>query len=300
LVDILITGSVVFTGERFIRNGYVYIRDGKIDHVGEAPVPEEYTYATLILGGPGRIIMPGLTVLASVAAYPIRLKKPTMGARVEYYKSKDLKTLLLASLPAVYELHISGVTTIIVEGLTPELPLELAKSVGGFYGLAVPVCSGVEPRYVPGIASVVTLAGPECEGEAEIVEVNGRGFKGPSRLLSVFSDTSYTITRASSENPWLECLELRKAASLPPPVIKPGRVAEIAVFDVSRPPAMLLDVAGEDEILKVYTSGARLESLIAGEDILVDTGEHLYIVEKHFNEIRRVAEKLIPKRGTPT
>ncbi len=297
MVDVLITGSIVFTGERFLRNGYVYIRDGRIDSVGEAPVPEEYTYATLILGGPGRIIVPSLTALASVASYPLRFKTSSMGDRVKFYSSTDLKALILASLPAVYELHMSGVATIIVEGLTPELPLELSKLIGGFYGLAVPVCSGVEPRYVPGLASTVTIAGPGCEGEADIVEINGKGFKGSSRLLSVFSGISYTVSKANSENPWLESLELRKAVSLPPPSIKPGRIAEIAVYDVSRPPAMLLDMASEDVVLRVYSSGARLETLIAGEDVLIDTGEHLYIVEKHFNEFRRLAEKLI-LRGT--
>lgn len=299
MVDILITGSIVFTGDRFLRNGYVYIRDGKIDYVGEGPVPEEYTYATLILGGPGRVVMPGLTALASVAAYPIRFQSPTMGARVKFYKEHDLKTLVLASLPAVYELHMSGVTTIIVEGLTPELPLELARMVGGFYGLAIPICSGVEPRYVPGLASLITLSGSECEGEADVREINGIGFKGSSRLLSVFNGPSYVITRVISENPWFESLELRKTVSLPPPAIKPGRVAEIAVYDVSRPPAMLLDMAGEREVLNIYVSGAKLETLIAGEDVLVDTGEHLYIVEKHFNEIRRVAEKIILRRSSP-
>ncbi len=297
MVDVLITGSVIFTGERFIRNGYVYIRDGRVDSVGEAPVPEEYTYATLILGGPGRIIVPGLTVLASVASYPLRLSMPSMGSRVKFYASNDLKTLILASLPAVYELHMSGATTIIVEGLTPELPLELSRLIGGFYGLAVPVCSGVEPRYVPGLASAITIAGSECEGESDIVEINGRGFKGSSRLLSVFGGLSYTISKIGSEDPWVESLELRRALLLPPPAIKPGRVAEIAVYDVSRPPAMLLDMADESKVLKVYVSGARLETLIAGEDVLVDTGEHLYIVEKHFNEFRRLAEKLVSKHA---
>jgi len=296
MVDILLTGSIVFTGGKLLRNGYVYIRDGRIESVGETPVPEEYTYATLILGGPGRIIAPALTALASVAAYPLRFSSPSMDSRVKFYASNDIKTLILASLPAVYELHMSGVATIIVEGLTPELPIELSRLIGGFYGLAVPVCSGVEPRYVPGLVSAVTIAGSGCEGEADIVEVNGVGFKGSSRLLSVFGGLSYAISRFTSENPWAESMELRRALHLPPPAIKPGRVAEIAVYDVSRPPAMLLDMIEDIDILKVYTSGARLETLIAGEDVLVDTGEHLYIVEKHFNEFRRFAEKLLSRR----
>ncbi|MCS7107256.1 MAG: hypothetical protein NZ902_04030 [Acidilobaceae archaeon] len=289
-VDILLTGSVIFTGERVLRRGYVYVKDGKIEGVGEGVVPEEYTYATLVLGGEGRIIAPGLAALASIATYPIRLRKPSMAERVRFYKSSGLKTLMTASLPAVYELHMSGVTVVIVEGLDVSLPLELSKTVGGFYGLAVPVCSGVQPDYVPGLVAVATLSGEGCEGEGEIREVEGKGMTKLGSVLSFFNSISFSL--GSSPDPWEENVALRKALSLPPPVIKPGRIAEIAVFDASRPPAMLLDLADDRDIVKVYSSGARLESLIAGEDILVDTGEHLYITEKQFRETRNLAERL--------
>ncbi|MCX8195478.1 MAG: hypothetical protein N3F67_00105 [Acidilobaceae archaeon] len=288
--DILLTGSAIFTGERVLRKGYVYVKDGKVEGVGEDVVPEEYTYATLLLGGEGRIIVPGLSALASIAAYPMRFKKPTMAERVRFYKSSDLKTLITASLPAVYELHMSGVTLIVAEGIGVELPLELSRLVGGFYGLAVPACSGVRPNYVPGIAAIVSIAGEGCEGEGEIKEIDGKGRSSAGPVLSFFNSVSYSA--GSSPSPWEESLALRKFLSLPPPAIKPGRVAEIAVFDASRPPAMLLDLASDEEIVKVYNSGARLESLIAGEDVLVDTGEHLYIAEKQFREARSLAEKL--------
>ncbi|MDM7275165.1 MAG: hypothetical protein P3X22_003450 [Thermoprotei archaeon] len=297
MIDILITGSIVYTGERLVRDGYVYIRDGKVEHVGEAPVLEDYSYATLLLGGPGRIVVPGLTAMANTAAYPLRFRGASMAERVNYYRGLDVKTLVTLSLPAVYELHMSGVTTIIVEGLSPELPLSLSEAVGGFYGLAVPVCSGVEPRYVPGLASALRISGPGCEGEADVVEVDGRGFKGSRRVLGLFRGASLLLTASGVEDPLGESLELRKAAMLPPPVIKQGRIAEIAVFDVSRPPAMMLDTASEKEILRVYSSGARLESLIAGEDVLVDTGEHLYIVERSFKEARSLSEKVLKKLG---
>ncbi|MEN2999281.1 MAG: hypothetical protein ABDH61_01720 [Acidilobaceae archaeon] len=289
-VDILLTGSVIFTGEKVLRRGYVYVKDGKVEGVGEGVVPEEYTYATLVLGGEGRIIVPGLAALASIAAYPIRLRKPSMGERTRFYKSSNLKTLITASLPAVYELHMGGVTVVIVEGLDVDLPLELSKAIGGFYGLAVPACSGAQPNYVPGVVAVVKISGEGCEGEGEIREVGGRGVAKSGPVLSFFNSISFSPS--SSSDPWEENVALRKALSLPPSAIKPGRIAEIAVFNASRPPAMLLDLASDEDIVKVYSSGARLESLVAGEDILVDTGEHLYIAEKQFREARNLAEKL--------
>ncbi|MEM0366767.1 MAG: hypothetical protein QXI24_02535 [Acidilobaceae archaeon] len=295
MVDILITGSLIFTGEEIIKNGYVYISNGRVEAVGEGVVPEEYTYATLLIGGTGRIIVPGLAAIASVASYPLRFKKPSMRDRVNFYRETGIKNLLLAALPAIYELHMSGVTVIIAEGLTVELPLELSKLIGGFYGLAIPACSGIEPMYTPGLASIIKLSSRDCEGEADIIEINERGYKGSKPVLSLFNTISYSIPASTIEDPWVENLELRKALMLPPSTIKPGKLAEIAVYDVSKPPAMLLDMASEQDVMKIYKSGAKLETLIAGEDILVDGGDHLYIVEKHFREARALAEKLLSR-----
>lgn len=295
MIDILITGSVIFTGERLLRNGYVYVKNGKITAVGEGPVPEELTYATLILGGEGRAVVPGLAALAAASAYPLRLMKPSMSERVKFYREAGIKSLISAALPAIYELHMSGVTTIVVEGLKTDVPLELSKMIGGFYGLAVPACSGEEASFVPGIAAVSKIYSDDCPGDGDLKEEGGEIYKGSSRLLSFFNDLSY-VSKMRSVDPWQASESLRRALMLPPQVIKQGRMAEIAVFDVSRPPAMLLDMGSEGEIRSIYSSGAKLESLISGEDVLVDTGEHLYIAEKQFREARSMAERLMKKR----
>ncbi|MEM1873756.1 MAG: hypothetical protein QXS85_02495 [Acidilobaceae archaeon] len=295
-MDILVTGSIVFTGKEVIKKGYVYIRSGRVVGVGEEPYPEEYSYANLILGGPGRVVVPGLTAVASLPYYPLRLKSSSLKERVEFYKSLDLSTQFLLSLPALYDLHMSGVSTVIVESIDAELPLRLSREIGGFYGLALPVCVENRVKHVEGLVAVVRVAGEGCEGEAEIVEVGGLGYSRGSRVLGFFSGYYYTTSSGSSENPWLESLELRRALMLPDSAIKPGRLAEIAVFDGSKPPLLLAEnYLNEDTIVDIYKLGLRVESLIVGDDVLVDVGDHLYIAEKHFKEARDLSDRMRAK-----
>ncbi|MEM4865019.1 MAG: hypothetical protein QXY09_00760, partial [Acidilobaceae archaeon] len=76
-----------------------------------------------------------------------------------------------------------------------------------------------------------------------------------------------------------------------------GRIAEIAVFDGSRPPLLLAENdLDEDTIVNIYKLGLRVESLIVGDDVLIDTGDHLYITEKHFKEARDLGEKIKAKQ----
>ncbi|MEM4426507.1 MAG: hypothetical protein QXV55_02835 [Acidilobaceae archaeon] len=296
-MDILLTGSLVFTGKELIKRGYVYIRDGRIVGVGEEPYPDDYSYANLILGGPGRIIAPALTAIASLPYYPFRLRKSSMRERVEFYKSLDPTSLFMLSLPALYDLHTSGISTIVVETLDVEFPLRLSKEIGGLYGLALPACSDEKTKYVEGLVAITRVSGEGCEGESDIVEIGGLGYYRGSRVLGFFSGYHYITSSGNTENPWLESLELRKALMLPSLEIKPGRIAEIAVFDGSRPPLLLAENdLDEDTIVNIYKLGLRVESLIVGDDVLIDTGDHLYITEKHFKEARDLGEKIKAKQ----
>lgn len=299
-MDILVTGSVIFTGKEIVRKGYVYIRGGRVVSVGEEPYPEEYSYANLILGGPGRIIVPGLSALASLAFYPFRLRKSSLRERVELYRSLDLRSAFILSLPALYDLHMSGVSTVVVEAVDPQLPLALSRDIGGLYGLALPACVESKAGYVEGLVAVTRLSGEGCEGESDIVEVDGVGYHRGSRVLGFFSGYYYTTASGNTENPWLESLELRRALMLPSPEIKPGRIAELVVYDGSKPPLMLAENdLDEDSITNIYKLGLRVESLIVGDDVLVDVGDHLYITEKHFKEARDLSDKLKARYATP-
>lgn len=61
---------------------------------------------------------------------------------MELYRALGLDAAFTSSLPAVYELHIHGVTTVFVEYTAPDLPARLAEAVGGRFGLLLPRCPG--------------------------------------------------------------------------------------------------------------------------------------------------------------
>ncbi len=272
-LSVLINASAVYTGKELVKDAYVYIEDGVIREIGPQPAPDEAQAATLLLGGEGRVVVPGLAAVADVAAYPIRFSRPNMPTRLQYYRSLSDRDLFTASLPGVYELHLMGVTTIFVESLSPSLPVELARRIGGLYGAARPSCA--EPYAVqPILRGLVTIGGDGCPGgdvsetEDELLVLTGR----PGYQLDSLGDVLEKSQR------------LRKLAGLQEARVEPQQLAELVVYDTSRPPAMMMYTAAPEYIRGIYVTHASVESVIAGMDILVEMGEHMRIGRKHLNE----------------
>lgn len=288
-VDVLVTASVVYTGDRVLRDGYVYIKGGRIVDVGEAPVPDEYTYATLVLGGEGRIAAPGLAVYVDAPAYPIRGLRPNLAERVKFYERLDTESLALLSLPAVYEAHMAGVSTLVVEAPSKAVAVDLASRVGGYYLAAIPTCSEASGE---GMARV---GGDGCPEEgADLVLAGGEVKASRGRVLGAYSALNYRATWTSAPGVYEGSLSLREALGIPGGKIEKGARAEIVVYDARRPPGMLADLY-ELSLDEVYRLGSPVESLIAGDEVLVDGGEHLRITTRHFNEVRRFASSLLSR-----
>ncbi len=279
MIEILITGSLVVLSEsESIRDGYVFVKSGRVVDAGSGTPPLDYTYAHLVLGGEGRVVAPALTAVVDAPAYPWRLSSPSLRDRIEIYRSLSASEALTASLPAVYEAHVFGVGRVIVEYTRAQLPMDLASSVGGVYGLAYPACEGEPPRS-EGIG-IITVADDSCGGGADIV------YDAPEAPLHMVSRPVYAPRHP---RPLEASSRLRSLLGLPPSRIKEGDVAEIAVFDFSRPPGMFLyEVNAEDAASIIYSLGVRVESLIVAESVLVDQREHLYITAKQFSEARRL------------
>lgn len=280
-LSVLINASAVYTGKELLKDAYVYIEDGVIKEVGPQPAPDEAQAATLLLGGEGRVVVPGLTAVADVAAYPIRFRRPNISERLQYYKSLSDRELFTASLPGVYELHLMGVTTIFVESLSPSLPVELSRRIGGFYGAARPSCA--EPYAVqPILRGLLTIGGDGCpggdvnDGQDELLVLTGR----PGYQLDSLGDVLEKSQR------------LRRLVGLQEARVEPQQVAELVVYDTSKPPAMMMYAAGPDEIKGIYLTHASVESVIAGMDILVEMGEHMRIGRKHLNEAMHLYRNL--------
>ncbi|MEB3774170.1 MAG: hypothetical protein GSR86_04505 [Desulfurococcales archaeon] len=279
MIDILVTATLIYTGKEVIREGYVYVKGGRIAGVGQMPIPEDLTYATLQLGGEGRIVVPGLVAVLDAAAYPIRFYRPSMRKRIEFYKLLSPEDLARLSLPAVYEAHLSGITSILVEGLDPSLPNRLRDMVGGIYGLAKPGCleDGQGGDYV-------RVSDESCPGGVRI---------DSGEVLALSSKPAYTL--ASVEDPYKLSLGLRRQAGLGSQEIRPGETAEIAIYDASRPPGMLMEYAPLDVIERIYVYG-RVESLIAADSVLVDGHEHIVISDKDLREARKASIRLLSSR----
>lgn len=288
-VDILITASLVYTGREVIRDGFVYVKGGRVVDHGRSPVPEDYTYATLVLGGPGRIVAPGLAAYIDAPAYVIRGLRPRLQERARFYSTLDEESLRYASMPAVYEAHMAGITTIVTEAPSARLALDLAEAAGGFYGAAVPTClEAPASTAIP----LLRVGGEGCEPGNAVVD--GRDVVvGGRRVLALVGRLTYSRLHG---RPYEASRALREALGIPGGSIEKGVRAEIVVFNVSRPPGMLADLY-DIKLDEVYTAGLAVESVIAGDEVLVDGGEHLRITTAHFREVRRFAEKILSAGG---
>ncbi|MEB2836126.1 MAG: hypothetical protein GSR80_000143 [Desulfurococcales archaeon] len=282
MYDVLVTGSVVYTGSEVIRDGYVYIKAGRIRDVGKQPVPEDYTFATLVLGGPHRIVVPGLAVVADAAAYPIRYSRPSVRERIRYYKNTPRRLRVYSALLGVYELHMRGATTVFIEEVEPDVVVDVASMAGGRYGVAFPAC--VEERKAP--LPTVRISGEDCVGEASL---------GAGEVPYLAGLGVYDLARVG-DRIWEANFRLREISGTSTGRIEVGEVAEVAVFDSRMPPIALLDLYPQRAPLAPLM-GARVESLIVGDEVLVDGGQHLNIGFKHVSEARELAEKYIVGRG---
>jgi hypothetical protein len=294
-VEILITGSkVIVSDEEIINDGYVFIRNGLIEDFGPQPPPEDYTYATLVLGGNGRIIAPGLTAVASLISYPFRFLRLSLKKRIELLKSLSASEAAFLSLAAVYELHMKGVTSIVAEGLDYEYLEKLRELAGGRYGLAYPSCEGKPPSPPEWSLGNLIISDSTCKGSESDIEGSDDRWvsRGGRDVLAFFNK----FDLCGEGNVYEKSSEIRRLLGMDKLMLKKGSLAEIVVYDVRRPPAMFLDMALDLSLIKkMFSFGARVESLLVGEDVLIDGGEHLYIVEKHFNELRKITSKIYQK-----
>ncbi len=248
----LIQGSLIFTGgDEILRDGYVYISGGKVVEVGEGQPPEDYTYANLVLGGRGRIIAPALVAATDITLYPVRLWQLSKREKLNYYKNIPANAQAIAAMPGVYELHMSGAGTIIVESSDPRVTSHLEDMYGGEYHMADVLC---EDR---GVFNVPEFCGGNVEG------------------LYLREQPSYMLIGRSSV--YEESVKLAKSLGLPIPAIREGAKARIAVFDTFNPPAMFL-YERPDLASRVYEY-LSVESLLVGENVLVDINEHLSITD---------------------
>ncbi len=151
MVRILITNATIITmsykHDLIISKGYVFLRNGVVEGIGEGDPPDEFQYPELLINGEGRIVAPGLVSgMTTVTLYPLRY----LVNDVCWDKFSDFISLLsrsdvyyLAALTFM-ELMKRGVTAALVTDIFLENVARAANDLGIYVTLAVPFGCGIK------------------------------------------------------------------------------------------------------------------------------------------------------------
>ncbi len=350
--------------EALISRGYIFIDNGLIRSVGSGPPPEDLEIPDIVIGGKGKLAIPGLIALFSrLAIYPFRgilgRGVKDVGDIINNMGSNDLQLISTISLAA---LAVRGITTVVSVDRYVEPVVKAAESVG-LRVVAAPcldqgfdrdewsreisrsakkwhrrvsssilvtgsICSesvarGDELSFVPSDMPLIAYGNvclrlrgdrilyvdppPECGVKPDLSIYTedhmdlwqpGSGY-GIDRDLSWSLNRHFTIARIRGFNP-LDILGsatiwASSKVSLYAGVIEPGRFSDIIILDISQPPwwipeALTNEVAAAD----IVVSGSpRIETVIVGNEIVVDNGELLTVGKEVFSRAyNRVAELL--------
>lgn len=343
MVKILITDATILTLSKnprippLIRRGYVYIKDGRIVVVDEGEPPEEYQYPELLLNGDGRLVIPGMSSgITSVSLYPLRYEGRKSLADVKDYLSILTRTdIYYATMLAMAEMILSGVTTAMISDIYLDSSARAAKDSGLMVTLAPPVGCGLEDygvereidlllsrwhEKVENVKAAVLTCGnaddevrekaalkglrifsmsedgeirvnPGTGSEAVIRFGNGLLNWRPGDGIGVWARPSYSIIEVLKEIMWRSGSRnlvdvLASAVETHSMIgwsgvgaIEPGSVANVVMLDTHEPPGWPVPDRLDFVARAVIEGSARVETVIAGEEILVDAGELLTIGE---------------------
>ncbi len=270
MYDILVKADIVFLDEyRVIRNGYVYLRNGLTESIGSQPVPEEYEYASLIIGGRNRVIAPSLgiayTDIGLLDVHPSR--RGFMEKRFELLEKIDSSRLRMNMSKALFDLSIKGVGVVGVELPSYSPKLELEKSTGIKIVPITGKCGGrsecVRPSYLESYP----------EGDVYLDSMESYVFKQDLMAATFLGRMNYNICSMSPS-------ELLSSSRIAYSYLgrrwglKEGEPALLAVYNFDEPPYYLANKSIRD-IADLLRACKPVETLVIGENIVVDGGEHL-------------------------
>ncbi|MEM1610481.1 MAG: hypothetical protein QXQ57_02405 [Sulfolobales archaeon] len=358
----ILTMSTKYEG--LIGRGYIFIDNGLIRSIGPGSPPEDLEIPDIVIGGRGKLAVPGLIALFSrLSIYPFRgiLGRGVKNIEgiIDNMSNNDLQLISTISLAA---LAVRGITTVLSVDRYVEPIVKAAENVG-LRVIAAPclekgfdrdewsreisssarkwhrrdnssilvtgsIClesavrgdeMGLIPSDMPLIVygdachrlrgdRILYVDPPlECgvKPDLSIYTEDHMDLWQPGSGYGIYRDLSwslnrhFTIARIRGFNP----LDILGSATiwasnkvgLYTGVIEPGRFSDIIILDISQPPwwipeALVNEVVAADLVI----SGApRIETVIVGNDIVVDNGELLTVGREVFSRAyNRVAEIL--------
>jgi len=357
-------------GEGLIGKGYIYIERGLIRGVGPGSPPEDLESPDIVIGGKGRLAIPGLVVLFTrLAIYPFRgvgsVGVSQSRAFDDIVMSMSPSDLQLISTISLAGLAMRGITT----ALSVDRPVEPIVKAGESVGVRVvaapclesvsereewareistaakrwhrkdkvspmvtgSICSseavrGGELSSVPSDMPLIVygdacfkLKGdrilnvnppPECEVKPDqsiyteeymMLWKPGSGY-GIYREPSWSLNRHFTLARAMGYSPLdvLGSATIWASAKLGlySGAIEPGRISDIVILDISHPPWWIPgNSLNEVVAAELAVSGLpRIETVIVGDEIVVDNGELLTVGREVFSKAYNKAAELLGRR----
>ncbi|MEB3799439.1 MAG: hypothetical protein LRS45_03830 [Desulfurococcales archaeon] len=281
MVDVLARGSMIFLDEyHFIRNGYIYIKDGVVEKVGSQPVPEDYEYATLIIGGPNRVIIPALgmayTDIGLYDIHPYNRGFLDQRFRLLEERASEVKSYVNRGL---FDLSIHGVGIVGVELPSYGLSLDLEREAGIRINAIMRKCPGTERNC---LETKHLLEGEPAENTIYLDSSERIVFYKDLNAPAMVNRLSYNPCIAGPEG-LLSNSKIAYNARRMRWSIAEGQPAFIAIYNFNEPPSYLADTRTAD-IIDLLSACKTVETLIVGEEIVVDAGEHLTIGKKNMGQ----------------
>ncbi len=273
MTRIMVRGSLVsYPYGDTLRNAYLYLEGGRVQARGEEPAPPEHSYADLVVGGEGRLVVPGIVVgLVQPALHPFQhvLESPSLAEKLEGIMDCGLAEK--ASLLTFSELALSGVSLAGIQGPYTECAARAAERVG------VRVVVAEEAR--------VFEPGGEAPGEGFALGMGARISYDP-RSLAVEAARTIGVEEAS------RALFRREAlGSEPYSVPGPG---DVAVLRPRIPQPLRAEGLHHALLGGVFV----VETLIVGGEPVVDGGELLTVDTAELEDAaREVGEALDQVEG---
>lgn len=313
---ILVAKTLVHAKQSTVK-GYIYVEGDTIRAIGEDDPPEELQLAELVIGGPGRLAVVGLTTIASLEALPYRSKlyahtltgflSSSEAGKIARNTSRE--RAYNAALLGLYELVVHGYSSVISIDPHAEVVARAYRDTRASGAILVPMgckyspekpleeLDGLLQAKPPGVLAGILLCGEEKSltgeisssyPEAVIATLSRQEMRailphsqnheiivadlglldeattGPMRILSPFIAITIITSKGHSVPEALEAL------TQPYHALREGK-ADITIVEALEPPCY------PPSIENLAGCTPRIETLISGGALLVDTGQPIIL-----------------------
>ena len=321
--------------------GFILVKDGRIEVVREGEPVDEEKVVDLIVGGRGRLAIPGFG-LGLIAPETYLFKSTSIyhpgdilgGSIAEHINGLSNKQPYYLTIATLYELAMNAFTRVILVSPHFRQALDASRESGLDTIVLIPLgCrlgDNIEPRYIDEYFSMnkaptdVTYGLLICEEKSstnvETLEASAKlvayvdksyhtieftkPFRKKVEISKGIESSIYAPLSIKGVYPWamlsgyhtsfnttgvfqLLATEIHKLFEENYQPLKAKSSAHIAIVDISEPPGWIPSKQ-DISISSLGPTRPRIETLIVGDEVVVDGGEHLLLGRKVFEEAEKI------------